>query len=595
MLGLLPVWPVLAGAPVSPDVVRPGALRPGEERPVTTPPTPPGDLFKVPRVVDRPLDIDAGPKVMVTKFNLVDVVDRPQQKITVADVQALVDGKLKERPEGFTVGRLQEVANAVTQYYRTKGLILAQAFIPVQNVQGGVVNLQVREGVLGRVVVEGNQQYDSDLIDVPFTDLIGKPVTKEATETALLRLTDYPGLGLFGVFQPGQQVGTTDMVIKVQKEKRFEGNVRYDNYGLAETGRKRGRLEVSWNDPTNSADQLTVSSQVTHTPANLFFYSIDYERPMFGPENKATIGFNRTAFDVGGNAQIQSQQLSGLTENSHVDIEHSFIRSRELNFSAKIGIERKESITHSRTRDISRDDLAMVTGTMNVDSVDTRFAGLNTAEIDFSHGFPNFLGAMGDQDSANDSRPNNRPSRRGASGNFADGIFNKLFFTASRLQSMSIVGKWLNKPEWFKGQSMQFRAEGQYSDDLLVPLEQYAIGGPNNVRAYQPTEVLFDKALFFSGEYIINAPGFADKPAFSGKTWGELLQFSLFYDVAFGERNEPLRTDVASGNYNGAGFAISFNNQNVFSSKFIVAAPIGRPLTANDRYPQFWADFNYFF
>ncbi len=613
ILGLWPAWPVLAGAPVMPDTARPGAIRPGEERTPATEAAAGDESFKVPRVVDRPLDIDAGPKVMVTKFNLVDVVDRPEHDIKAAEVQALVDGKIKERPEGFTVGRLQEVANAVTQYYRGKGLILAQAFIPVQNVQGGVVNLQVSEGVLGRVVVEGNQRYDTDLITKPFDDLVGKPVTKDATESALLRLTDYPGLGLFGVFQPGQQVGTTDMVIKVQQEKRVEGNVRFDNYGLAETGHMRERAEVSWNNPTSSADKLTFSSQITNAPANLFFYNIDYERPVYSPENKASVGFNRTVFDVSSPFQsIANQQLSGKTENSHVDIEHSFIRSRQLNFSAKVGIERKQSITHVGTptspRDISRDDLAMVTTDINFDSVDSRFAGLNTAQVEYSHGFPNFLGAMGDQNDVNNSRPNNRPSRRGVSGNFASGEFDRLFVSASRLQSMSVFGKWLNKPDFFKGQSLLLRTEGQWSDDLLVPLEQYAVGGPTNVRAYPPTDVLFDKAIFFSAEYFINAPGIADKPAFGGKTWGELLQFSVFYDIAYGELNEPLKTDVASGDYDAIGLALSFANTNVFTSKFTVAMPASGPGALpttkaansatpdiNRRTPQFWLDMNYFF
>jgi hemolysin activation/secretion protein len=599
LLGLLPAWPVLAGAPVLPDAVRPGAIRPGEERRITTPTAAPGEEHKVPRVVDRPLDVDAGPKVAVTKFNLIDVVDRPEHGITVADVQALVDGKLKERPEGFTVGRLQDVANAVTQYYRTKGLILTQAFIPVQDVQAGIVNLQVHEGVLGRVVMEGNQHYGSDVLSEPFNALIGKPVTKEATETALLRLTDYPGLGLFGVFQPGQQVGAADMVIKVQQEKRFEGNVRFDNYGLKQTGIKRWRVEGSWNNPTNSADKLTASSQVTTTPDNLLFYNIDYSRPLFGPQNKISVGYNRTVFDVSGIPNAQSLQITSVTENSHVDLERSFIRSRELNLSAQIGVERKAARTRSRSQGVSRDDLSVLVGRLNYDSVDVRFSGLNTVEIDYEHGVPDFLGSMGDQDEVNKlakNSPTKKPSRQGSkSKNFATGDFDKVFFTASRLQSMAILGKWLNKPEFFKGQSLQLRVEGQWSDDLLVPLEQYAVGGPANVRAYQPTEVLFDKAMFFSTEYIINAPGFADKPAFSGKTWGELLQFSLFYDVAFGERKDPFRTDVASRNYNGAGFAISFNNQNVFSSKFIVAEPLGTPLPANRRFPQFWVDFNYFF
>ena len=589
-LGLVPVLSAYAGGPTIPDSVRPGAIRPGEERQVK-PPQPAPEVFAVPRVVDRPLDVDAGNKVVVSQFKLVGAVDRPQQKIKVADVQALVDKKRAERPQGFTVGRLQEVATAVTQYYRGKGLILAQAFIPVQDVQGGVVNIQIMEGTLGRVVMEGNKKYSTDVLSKPFEDLIGKPVTKEAVESALLHLTDYPGLGLFGVFQPGQLVGTADMVVKVQNEKRFDATLRADNHGLRETGVKRYRADLALNNPTNSADKLSWVGQITQSPNNLVFWGADYERPVFGPENKISGGYNRSAFAVGGT--FAKQDIVGISQNAHMAVERSFIRSRQLNLSATVGLEHKESITHVKTRIQGDDKLSVLTGSLNFDNVDTRFAGLNSMKLEVSHGFDNFLGAMGDSDAAKALPSSQRPSRRGQSGNFASGEFNKVNFSATRLQSMAAFGKLFGKAEWFKGQSLLLRGEAQWSPDLLVPLEQYAIGGPNNVRAYQPTEALFDKAMFLSAEYTINAPGISDKPAFGGKTWGELLQFSIFYDVAFGELNDPLRSETPSRNYNGAGLAVSFNNPSKFATKFIFAEPIGGPLPANRRFPQFWLDMEY--
>ena len=50
---------------------------------------------------------------------------------------------------------MQEVADQVTIYYREKGLILAQAVVPIQTVDEGMVIIEVFEGRLGRVMVEG--------------------------------------------------------------------------------------------------------------------------------------------------------------------------------------------------------------------------------------------------------------------------------------------------------------------------------------------------------------------------------------------------------------------------------------------------------
>jgi len=268
---------VSAGSPGLPESTRPGALRPGEDRP-TAPPKPAAEVLEVPALIDRPLDIDEGPKVVVERFELTGAVERPEHDVHIDEIEAILEEQRRQRPEGFTIGRLDEVADAVTQYYRERGLILAQAVVPVQTVEDGVVKVEVIEGKLGRVLTEGNDMYSDTLLAEPFKRLVGKPVTKAQVEAALLTLTDFPGLSIFGVFQPGQKVGEADIVLKVQEEDRFDFSVRVDNHGTPETGRNRLRPTIEWNNPTGSADRITLTGQRTNNPANSKFASLDYER-----------------------------------------------------------------------------------------------------------------------------------------------------------------------------------------------------------------------------------------------------------------------------------------------------------------------------
>jgi hemolysin activation/secretion protein len=115
---------IFAGLVEVPAAVRPGALRPGEER-QSVPQQPPPAVYEVPAIVERPLDIDAGAKIHVASFELLGATDQPEHEIVTKDVQSLMDAKLSSQGDGLTVGRIQEVADAVTQYYRTRGLILA--------------------------------------------------------------------------------------------------------------------------------------------------------------------------------------------------------------------------------------------------------------------------------------------------------------------------------------------------------------------------------------------------------------------------------------------------------------------------------------
>ena len=78
----------------------------------------PGTPFEVPALIDRPLDIEEGPYVVVNSFSLIDVEDYPQHDVSISEINDLLEGILKDQPErGFSIGEMQEVADEVTRYY----------------------------------------------------------------------------------------------------------------------------------------------------------------------------------------------------------------------------------------------------------------------------------------------------------------------------------------------------------------------------------------------------------------------------------------------------------------------------------------------
>lgn len=578
---LLPLSSI-AGPLGLPDSARPGAVRPQEER-STLPPTPPGEVMEIPPVIDRPFEIDEGPKVAVQQFRLLGASDLSEFEISQKEVQHILDEQLAQRPEGFTIGQLQEVADEVTRYYREKGLILAQAIIPVQTVQGAVVDIQLYEGKLGRVLAEGNQMYKEVVLKAPFKNLIGKPVTKDRIESALLQLTDFPGLTVFGVFQPGQQVGTADIVLRVQEEDRFDFAYRIDDHGLRETGRYRFRPTFEWNNVTGGADRLSLSIQQTYRPKNNTFRSIDYDRYLTHGFT-AGINWNLNTFDVGG--EFADQEITGETKQFGVFLEKSWIRSRQMNLSTKLALTTKDSNTRTRGRFTNEDKLSVFTLDATFDNVDTRFKGINFATLELSRGLNNFAGSMGSHIDALQKTVGFRPSRQAGQpdGRFASGQFAKIFATGSRLQTLT------------SNLSLLVRGEYQWTTDFLVPMEQYSVGGPDNVRAFPPAQALLDRAAFISAEFIHNMPFITDVPAFGNRTWGELVQISAFYDHAVGRLNKPLPNDPSGYvNYKGAGVQVRFTLPSVIESRLIWAWEVGSDKADNEKSPQIWGDFTYHF
>ncbi len=591
---------VAAADPIQlPDSARPGAVRPQEVGKPTTPPKPApevvpsstGETMKIPPVINRPLNPHSGQRLVVKEFRLVGAQDLPEFDVKLADVKKLLAEQVSKKPQGFTVGEMQSVADAVTQYYRKKGLILAHAVVPVQTVTSDVVDIRVYVGILGRVLTEGNKMYSAATLKAPFKRLIGKPVDKAQIESALLQLTDFPGLTVFGVFQPGQLVGQADIVLRVQEEKHLDISLRADNEGLSSTGDYRFRPTVTWNNVTGGADKLTFTVQQTYRPKKNFYESIEYQHYLTRGIT-AGVFINRNDFDVGGN--FASQHIKGLTTQKGLWFEKSWIRSRRLNISTRMELDLKKSKTRLRGQQSNRDRLTVVSLQGNFDNVDTRFKGIDFASVDYERGLNNVFGAMGSPASALLKPQGWRPGRQGGDGRYAGGQFEKWFVTGSRLQTITPNLTFLG------------RFEFQWSDDLLVPMEQYSVGGPDNVRAFAPAHFLLDKALFFSAELIQRMPFITNKVAFGGHTWGDLVQGSIFYDEAIGRLNDPLSSEPNSVvNFKGAGLQLRFNIPGSIDSRLIVAWPVGngtgpgknngKKAGPDFRRPQIWGDLTYSF
>jgi hemolysin activation/secretion protein len=568
-----------------------------------------GTPFEVPALIDRPLAIEEGPYIVVKEFNMIDAEDYPEHKVSVSEIKStILDDLLKKQPErGFSVGELQEVADEVTRYYRTKGLILSTAVVPVQTITDGVVDIQVFIGRLGRVVTEGNKKYDLETLKKPFSKLIGQPVTQHEIEEALLVLTDFAGLSVFGVFRPGIKVGEADIVLKVQQEKSYDVDYRIDTHGLKETGLNRFRTIVHWNNPTGGADKITVTVQQTYNPKMNNFWAIDY-KVYLGRGYTFGTGIFRNFFRIGGD--LAANKIAAETINRSFYLEKSFTRGRQRNFSSRLTLTQKKSRTQTQAIQTNIDRLTVLALAMNYDSVDSIHplrpiyralfkdtpegygGGLNFLNVTWSRGFNNVLGAMGSSGDqfAVGTVAANRSGRRGNSAvEVAEGQFEKVTLSYQRLQLLA------------KSQSLMFGAEAQWSNDVLSNQELYSIGGAENVRGFPDAQGLFDRAFFFKLEYILNAPfGLASQPAFMNRTWGEVLQLSFFYDVATATNNDPLsNTDPNQQNrwsvFRSIGLGLRFNIPGSINSRLMYANKIGVDIPNDNRYGRLWADFTYSF
>ena len=551
---------------VIPPAATPGGLQPRQSPPPLTDAAP--GPFVVPRVPDRPLGLDEGPRVRVTRFELLGAAMQPD--VPQSEVDAILAAALNEQPaEGYAVNQLQEIAERVAECYRAHGLILAQAVIPAQEVVHGVVNILILEGSLSEVRFEGQKMYSAETLAQPFQHLLARPVRKDEMESALLYLTQYPGLSAFGVFQAGDRIGATDLVIRTQAEERVAFDATIDNQGSQFSGEYRANVGFTLNDPLGLADKLNVYGLYAFDPDDSdalgAYGGFDYRLPILGPTNRLHVGYSHNLFEVG--QLLRELGIRGETDIAQATYTRMLARTRLTDASLQLSLARKDAEFEQQGAVTARDILTVGGLALQWSRIGVRSRGITQASLAYSHGFSDLLGSLADYDSQQGVK---------ASRLDAGGEFDKLAAQAQRFQRIT------------QNNALLLRVAGQYSDDVLVSLEQFSIGGPDTVRAYPTAEFLGDSGAFASLEWVANAPGFAARPAFGGRTWGQLLQVSLFVDYATGRLNQVLAGEAERIDLSGWGAALQLSMPNQFFARIDVATPISDERPSNDRDPQYF-------
>lgn len=556
-----------------PPAATPGGVLPRVESAVPMV-EPRGELFSIPSEMDRSGSEDEGPRFMVHAFRLFGADNAAAHAVSVADVAAVLEKARLEQPAaGFSINELHDVARKVTAYYREHGYILAQAVIPEQEVVAGVVAVQVLVGTLAEIQVEGNRHYRTKVLQRPFEALLGQPIERDSLESALLTLTNYPGVTAFGVLGPGGELGTSRLTLRVQSEEPFGIEAAVDNHGSKFAGEYRGQVVFMFNDPLHRADRLRLiglyALDASDSGAHGLYGGLDYEIPLLSPRDSLRVLHLTNTYSVGAPvADLRAVDIEGETQIDEVGYRHDFPRTRLGSASIGMAFNVKSAKFRAPSVAIYEDKLTTARLDAQWDRIDTRFRGANRLALSYTRGFKDLLGSLGDYDPAVVTGP----SRLGASG-----AFDKIALQFQRVQRLT------------ENTSLLLRVDAQYSQDPLVSLEQFSLGGPHSVRAYSVSEVLAERGGVASLELILGAPGIAGVPAFSGYTWGQLLQLSLFADYAKGRLNPPLLSaQDPSVELAGVGGALQFSMPRRVFARLEAATPLSNRPAGNDRDPQFY-------
>ncbi|WP_394787154.1 ShlB/FhaC/HecB family hemolysin secretion/activation protein [Rhodoferax sp.] len=160
----------------------------------------------------------------------------PSEILSLAELEAIAS---QYRGRRLTLNELQEMAGKVNALYKAKGVVTALASIPPQDVSGGVVQVRLVEGHVGKVSISGNDSTRESFIASRIGLAPGALVDLDRQEQALVWFNRTNDARLEAELKPGQQLGTTDVQITTIEPQQHQVQFTLDNLGSDLTGKWR--------------------------------------------------------------------------------------------------------------------------------------------------------------------------------------------------------------------------------------------------------------------------------------------------------------------------------------------------------------------
>lgn len=366
--------------------------------------------------------------------------------------------------QDLTLPELRNAAARITRFYNERGYVLAQAYLPAQDVIGGIVTIAVVEGRYGAIELRNQSGVSDALAGGVLSGLTpGDPVAIAPLERRLLLLSDIPGVAVQSTLSPGSEVGSADLTVDLTRAPRIFGSLEADNAGNRYTGAYRFGGAVNFANLTGLGD--LISLRLLASTEGLAYGRAAWQAPI----GDATVGVAYTHMEYVLGREFEVLDAGGTADIFSVFASYPLIRSRSANLYALASFDAKFlSDEIGLVSQVSDKEIRALTVGLRGDSRDGfGGGGWNTGSWSWTSGELDIESPLERAADAVTAR--------------SQGGFNKLQFAVSRLQTLS------------GPLSLYGSVRGQMATDNLDASEKMELGGAYAVRAYPEGEAYGDE------------------------------------------------------------------------------------------------------
>ena len=474
---------------------------------------------------------EEGLKITISKF-----IIKGNESVAENEIQDVIKKYLNKES---SLEELDKAAEDVTNLYVEKGF-WARAFLPEQDINNNELIIEIIEAKLGKVIIQkpdGKKIRLSDRIALKFLNRKQDKNTIFNIDTLNKNVQVLDGLSGVSAevsLEAGEVDGETDVILEMDEQKLFSGNLKFDNHGSRSSGYGRATSIINMNSLLHKGETITL--QNVHTSGS-DYYSLGVTIPIL--YNGTTLTLRGSEMDYNLGVPLKSTDPQGNSDELSFSVNFPPLNYKNLSTSISFGggyntylNKTISGVTSDKTNLKSNLDF-------NFSLPDSFLGGgLTTANLSFNVGEIDLGNNKSDLDTDQSAAK-------------TQGLYEKIGLNLTRLQNIS------------ERQTLYFSANGQYGFKNLDSGEQLSLGGVSGVKSFPNSEASGSHGIISTLEHRFR---FNDK-----------IQSKIFYD--FGRITQYKNTYVGWNSSNtslensydisGFGFGLDMALQNLQTISFI--------------------------
>jgi hemolysin activation/secretion protein len=379
---------------------------------------------------------------------------------------------------------LEAIRKAVSQFYFNNGYVNSGAMIGEQDLSKGVLTVSVVEGVLDKINIMGTGWLRPSYVEKRIRSGVKTPLSMEDLKRSLEFVRrDEKIRKINTALLPGDELGQSHLDVIVTENKLFDAGIGISNRRPPSVGAEEAEVYVGTRNLTSLGDTLRLNYTFTDEGMDeVDFdgadnYAVSYSLPLHTSGTSLELGTVRSDYVILEepfdtlNIESDTQMVSvGIRQPIYNDLKHEF--------SVSLKGERRRSET-------------MVSGmpfSISPGSTDgmTRIAALRLSPEYVYRSSKRVIAVRTTLSFGLDTQ---------------DPVLDESYMEPEFFS-------WLTQASWVEaiGSSenlFALKSYYQHTDERLISMEQFSLGGMNTIRGYRENQIIRDNAFSISPEIRI--------------------------------------------------------------------------------------------